>query len=46
MQLNVDVTAVIDNHYGDTSRMFEIGNVPVKAKNLIEATYESLMKAI
>ena len=44
--VNVDVTAVIDNHYGDTSRMYEIGNVPVKAKNLIEATYDSLMKAI
>ena len=26
--------------------MYEIGNVPVKAKNLIEATYDSLMKAI
>ena len=36
----------IDNHYGDTSRMYEVGNVPVKAKNLIEATYDSLMKAI
>ena len=44
--VNVDVTAVVDNYYGDTSRMYEIGNVPVKAKNLIEATYSSLMKAI
>ena len=44
--VNVDVTAVVDNYYGDTSRMYEIGNVPVKAKNLIEATYNSLMKAI
>ena len=44
--VNVDVTAVVDNYYGDTSRMYEIGNVPVKAKNLIEATYDSLMKAI
>ena len=26
--------------------MYEIGNVPVKAKNLIETTYNSLMKAI
>ena len=42
----VDVTAVIVNYYGDTSRMYEVGNVPVKAKNLIEATYDSLMKAI
>ena len=44
--LNVDVTAIIDNHYGDTSRMFCIGKTSVKASNLINATYESMMKAI
>ena len=44
--LNVDVTAIIDNHYGDTSRMFCIGKTSVKANNLINATYESMMKAI
>ena len=44
--LNVDVTAIIDNHYGDTSRMFCIGKTSVKAGNLINATYESMMKAI
>ena len=27
--LNVDVTAIIDNHYGDTSRMFCIGKTSV-----------------
>ena len=26
--LNVDVTAIIDEHYGDTSRMFCIGKTP------------------
>ena len=44
--LNIDVTAIVNEHYGDTSRMFTIGNIPVKAKNLIEETYESMMKAI
>ena len=44
--LNVDVTAIIDNHYGDTSRMFCIGETSVKYKNLIDATYDSMMKAI
>ena len=44
--LNVDVTAIVDNHYGDTSRMFCIGKTSVKANNLINATYESMMKAI
>ena len=44
--LNIDVTAIINNHYGDTSRMFIAGNTNIKAQNLINATYESLMNAI
>ena len=44
--LNVDVTAIVDGYYGDTSRMYSIGKISVKAQNLIDATYESLMKSI
>ena len=44
--VNVDITAIIDDHYGDTSRMFTIGKTSVKLNNLINATHESLMKAI
>ena len=44
--LNVDVTAIINDYYGDTSRMFCIGNTSVKLNNLINITYESLMRAI
>ena len=44
--VNVDITAIVDEHYGDTSRMFCIGKSSVKANNLIDATYESMMKAI
>ena len=44
--VNVDVTAFKDGWHGDTSRMFEVGKIPVKAKKLIETTYESMMKAI
>ncbi len=44
--LNVDVTAIVENHYGDTSRMFSIGNTSVKLNNLIDTTYESMMRAI
>ena len=44
--INVDVTAIIEEHYGDTSRMFCIGKTPVKANNLIYTTYESMMSAI
>jgi len=44
--VNVDVTAVKDGWHGDTSRMFKIGGVSIKAEKLIDATYESMMKAI
>ena len=44
--VNVDVTAIVDGFYGDTSRMYSIGKISVKAQNLIDATYESLMKSI
>ena len=44
--VNIDVTAVVNEYYGDTSRMFTIGNSSIKANNLIDATYESMMKAI
>jgi len=44
--INVDVTAIINGHYGDTSRMFCIGQTSVKVNNLVDATYNSMMKAI
>jgi len=44
--LNVDVTAIVDGWHGDTSRMFFVGDVSVKCKNLVSATYASMMKAI
>jgi methionyl aminopeptidase len=44
--INVDVTAIINEHYGDTSRMFCIGQTSVKVNNLVDATYNSMMKAI
>ena len=44
--VNVDVTSVVNDHHGDTSRMFCVGKTPIKANNLINVTYESMMKAI
>tara|TARA_B100000900_G_scaffold410015_1_gene426933 strand:- start:506 stop:1261 length:756 start_codon:yes stop_codon:yes gene_type:complete len=44
--INVDVTAYKNNWHGDTSRMFKIGDISIKAEKLITATYESMMKAI
>ena len=35
----------MDDYYGDTSRMFTVGEISIKAKNLIDATYDSLMNA-
>ena len=44
--VNVDVTAYKDGWHGDTSRMFEVGKISIKAKKLIQTTYDSMMKAI
>ena len=44
--VNIDVTAIINDHYGDTSRMFTVGDTSVKSKKLINVTYESLNRAI
>ena len=44
--LNVDVTAIVNGWHGDTSRMFFVGEVSTKSKNLVSATYESMMGAI
>jgi len=45
--LNIDVTVILDGWHGDTSRMFLLGDrVPVKARRLVEVTYEAMMRGI
>ena len=45
--VNIDVTVILDGFYGDTSRMFMVGNkVSVSAKHLVEATYASPAKRL
>ena len=44
--VNVDVTAFKDGWHGDTSRMFKIGEISIKAEKLIKTTYDSMMRAI
>ena len=44
--VNVDVTAFKEGWHGDTSRTFEIGEVSIKAKKLVQTTYNAMMKAI
>lgn len=44
--INIDVSPILDGWYGDTSRMFYVGDVKIKAKRLVEATYHAMMKGI
>jgi methionyl aminopeptidase len=44
--LNIDVTVILDGWHGDTSRMFFVGKPSVKARRLVEVTYESMMLGI
>ena len=44
--VNVDVTVLKDGWHGDTSRMFKVGEISIKAEKLIKTTYESMMRAI
>ncbi len=44
--INIDVTPIVDGWHGDTSRMFPVGNIGVKARKLIDVTYEAMMAGI
>lgn len=44
--VNIDVTVIYNGWYGDTSRMYYVGDVSVKAKRLIRITYDAMMIGI
>lgn len=44
--VNIDVTPLLDGWHGDTSRMFLVGDVPIKARRLVDVTYEAMMRGI
>jgi methionyl aminopeptidase len=44
--LNIDVTVILDGWHGDTSRMFLVGDVGVKARRLVDVTYDAMMRGI
>jgi methionyl aminopeptidase len=44
--VNVDVTSIIDGWHGDTNRTYLVGDVSIKARRLVEVTYESMMRGI
>jgi methionyl aminopeptidase len=45
--VNIDVTVILDGWHGDTSRMYLVGDkVSIKAKRLVEVTYDCMMAGI
>ena len=44
--VNIDVTVILDGWHGDTSRMYGAGNLPTRARNLLDVTYQALMKGV
>ncbi len=45
--MNIDVTVILDGWHGDTSRMYLVGEkIPVKARRLVDITYECMMAGI
>ena len=41
--VNIDVTPLLGGWHGDSSRMYLVGDVPLKARKLVDVTYECLM---
>jgi methionyl aminopeptidase len=44
--VNIDLTSIVDGWHGDSSRMYLVGDVSVKARRLVDVTYECLMRGI
>ncbi len=44
--VNIDVTVILDGWHGDSSRMYPVGKVGVKAQRLMDVTYDSMMRGI
>ena len=45
--VNIDVTPLLDGWHGDSSRMYLVGErISVKARRLVDVTYEAMMKGI
>ncbi|MFO1152510.1 MAG: type I methionyl aminopeptidase [Rhodospirillales bacterium] len=44
--VNIDVTVILDGWHGDTSRMFNVGRIGVKAQRLIDVTFDAMWEGI
>ena len=44
--VNIDITVIVDDWHGDTSRMFAVGEMKLKAQKLVSATYDAMWEGI
>jgi methionyl aminopeptidase len=44
--INIDITVIKDDYHGDTSKMFFVGKPSIRAKRLVQTTYECLKLGI
>jgi methionyl aminopeptidase len=44
--LNIDVTVVLNDWHGDTSRMYVAGTASTRARMLMQITYEAMMRGV
>jgi methionyl aminopeptidase len=44
--LNIDVTVILEGWHGDTSRMFYLGKPKLRAKRLVDTTFEAMWRGI
>lgn len=44
--INIDITVIKDGYHGDTSKMFFVGEPAIRAKRLVELTYQCMAEGI
>ncbi len=44
--INIDITVIKEDYHGDTSKMFCVGQPSVRARRLVDTTYECLLLGI
>ncbi len=44
--INIDITVIKDGYHGDTSKMFFVGEPPIRAKRVSQVAYECLKRSI
>jgi len=44
--INIDITVIKNGFHGDTSKMFLVGKPSIRARRLVDITYECLLKGI